>query len=74
MKSRHEDGLALDAAADEVVAEWRARSKYLPGFGHRFHTVDPRRDPLLAHGRAAVADGVVTGDLPARGRAVERAI
>ena len=22
--------------------------RYLPGFGHRFHPVDPRRDPLLA--------------------------
>ncbi|SEG87977.1 citrate synthase [Nonomuraea solani] len=49
-----------DAAA--TVRDWRARDKYLPGFGHRFHTRDPRRDPLLALVAAAVAEGVVAGD------------
>src|SRR4029453_7602555 len=44
---RGEDGgVPLDRATDEVVAEWRRRTPYLPGFGHRFHPVDPRRDPL----------------------------
>ena len=27
-------------------------TRYVPGFGHRFHPVDPRRDPLLVPGRA----------------------
>jgi citrate synthase len=49
------------AAAPEVVARWRARSAYLPGFGHRFHPRDPRRDPLLGLVRRAVDDGVVDG-------------
>ncbi|WP_246147889.1 citryl-CoA lyase [Nonomuraea turkmeniaca] len=51
------------ASGDAVatVARWRARDKYLPGFGHRFHTRDPRRDPLLALVDAAVAEGVVAG-------------
>ncbi|MET9559773.1 citryl-CoA lyase [Streptomyces tauricus] len=55
----------------EVVAEWRARSRYLPGFGHRFHPRDPRRDPLLALVDRAVADGLVTGAHLRAARAVE---
>src|SRR3954463_8352846 len=32
-------------SAADVIAEWRARGiRYLPGFGHRFHPRDPRRD------------------------------
>ena len=55
----------------EIVARWRVRSRYLPGFGHRFHPVDPRRDPLLALVDAAVSDGVVDGRYAAAARAVE---
>ena len=50
------------SAAAEVVAEWQARGvRYLPGFGHRFHTRDPRRDPLLGLVEQAVTDGIVPG-------------
>jgi citrate synthase len=56
----------------DVVARWRARSKYLPGFGHRFHTVDPRRDPLLGLVERAAADGVVGGAYLRAAREVER--
>ncbi|MEV7142068.1 citryl-CoA lyase [Streptomyces tauricus] len=55
----------------EVVAEWQARSRYLPGFGHRFHPRDPRRDPLLALVDRAVADGLVAGAHLRAARAVE---
>ncbi|EXG82290.1 citryl-CoA lyase [Cryptosporangium arvum] len=58
-----------DAAA--TVTRWRARDRYLPGFGHRFHPVDPRRDPLLALVDAAAADGVVSGQYATAARAVE---
>jgi citrate synthase len=51
----------LETAAAEVMAQWRTRSRYLPGFGHRFHPVDPRREPLLTLVEAAVADGTVPG-------------
>jgi citrate synthase len=65
-------GAGIDDAATEVVADWRARVTYLPGFGHRFHTVDPRRDPLLGMVRAAVAGGVVEGAYLRAAEAVER--
>jgi citrate synthase len=61
-------------AAREVLAEWRARSPYIPGFGHRFHPVDPRRDPLLSLVDAAVRDGVVAGRHLAAARAVEEVL
>ncbi len=38
---------SLDVAR-EVVAEYRALGKRLPGYGHRLHTVDPRTGRLLA--------------------------
>jgi citrate synthase len=44
-----------------VLARHRARDKYVPGFGHRFHSRDPRRDPLLGLVAEAVAAGVVAG-------------
>jgi citrate synthase len=47
--------------ASAVVARWRERSPYLPGFGHRFHPRDPRRDPLLALVRQAADEDVVAG-------------
>ncbi|WP_436534320.1 citryl-CoA lyase [Actinoplanes sp. HUAS TT8] len=58
--------------AAEVVAAWQARGiRYLPGFGHRFHTRDPRRDPLLALVDRAVTAGTVSGEFVAAARAVE---
>lgn len=60
--------------AETVVHAWRARSKYLPGFGHRFHTVDPRRDPLLGLVEQAVADGVVEGSYLRAAQAVEQVL
>jgi citrate synthase len=58
----------LDAAAAEVAGRYR----YVPGFGHRFHPVDPRSEPLLSLVEQAVADGVVAGRHLAAARAVER--
>jgi citrate synthase len=69
---RTADGEGADRAAASVVDEWRTGSRYVPGFGHRFHTVDPRRDPLLHMVETAVADGVVNGGYLGAARAVER--
>jgi citrate synthase len=65
--SLEDGGLALEEAARQVVA----RHRYCPGFGHRFHPVDPRRDPLLALVDRAVADNVVAGRHIQAARAVE---
>ena len=59
-------------AVPDVVARWRAeRGRYLPGFGHRFHPVDPRAPALMARVEAAVEDGAATGKFMAIARAVE---
>lgn len=62
-------------SVDTVLASWRARGvRYLPGFGHRIHPVDPRRDPLLSLVDDAVRDGVVGGEYLRAARALEEAL
>lgn len=56
-----QDPSDLRPAADRAVADYRAQRRYVPGFGHRFHPRDPRRDPLLTLVADAQADGAVTG-------------
>lgn len=46
-------------------------AKIVPGFGHRFHPIDPRVEPLFALVNKAVKDGDVSGRFAAIGRAVE---
>lgn len=48
--------------------------RYVPGFGHRFHPLDPRTPRLLSLVDAAAAAGAVDGRFAAIGRAVEDAI
>jgi citrate synthase len=62
------------AAAGEVVASYKARKAYVPGFGHRFHPRDPRRDPLIAAAQQAVADGTISGRYLELALAVETAL
>ncbi len=54
----HVSGCELGGAVQQVLDE----HDYVPGFGHRFHPRDPRRDPLLDLVEEAVADGVVPGE------------
>lgn len=61
-----------DAAAEECVTRFRRATPHVPGFGHRFHPVDPRRDPLVALVAAARDEGVVSGHHLQAGLAVER--
>jgi citrate synthase len=67
-------GSSITSATARVLAAWQARSRYIPGFGHRFHPVDPRRDPLLSLVDDAVAKGVVDGQYLRAARAVEAAL
>lgn len=59
---------AVRAGLDAFVA---AHGKVIPGFGHRFHPVDPRSAPLLALVDEAARRGAVSGRYAAIGRAVE---
>lgn len=67
-------GEDLGSATARLLAVWREKSRYIPGFGHRFHPVDPRRDPLLSMVADAARNGVVTGDYLRAARAVEAAL
>jgi len=62
--------------AVHVVLERRrdAGEKYVPGFGHRWHPLDPRTPRLLSLVDAASALGSVGGRFATIGRAVEDAI
>jgi citrate synthase len=62
------------AAAEEIDRQRAAGVTHLPGFGHRFHPVDPRAPRLLALVDAAQAQGVVSGRYGAIARALEEAI
>lgn len=68
------DGDDLDEAATDLVGDWRAGGRHLPGFGHRFHPVDPRRAPLLGLVERAESEGLVAGDHLRAGLALERAL
>ena len=65
---------ALRAAAERTVADFRAAGRYVPGFGHRFHPRDPRRDPLLDLVAAARAEGAVNGEYLDAALALETAL
>ena len=75
IRDAERDGAELTTATARALATWRAsRSRYIPGFGHRFHPLDPRRGPLLALVENAVRDGVVDGDFLRVALAVEAAL
>jgi len=62
---------AVDTALDEHIA---SVGKMVPGFGHRFHPVDPRVAPLLALVDEATKNGIVSGVYARIGRATEAAL
>jgi len=70
----HDSGSDLESATREVLAKWRSQSPYIPGFGHRFHAVDPRTAPLLSLVDDAARDGVVAGHHLAAARAIQAAL
>ena len=69
------EGGALDEAVERSLNEFiAAHGKIIPGFGHRFHPIDPRVAPLLAMVSNAAAAGHVGGRFATIGREVERAL
>jgi citrate synthase len=62
-----------EGVADAVEAEL-SRFEIVPGFGHRFHPVDPRTGKLLSLVDAARAKGAVLGRYAEIGRQVETAL
>ena len=68
---RVDGGASLEAATKAEIDNFTARSTYLPGFGHRFHPVDPRAPRLLDLVDAAAEEGSVSGRFAEIGRAVE---
>jgi len=70
--ARVDAGTDLPQAARAGLQAWRElHGKYVSGFGHRFHPVDPRAPRLLELVDQAAADGVVGGRFAAIARAVE---
>jgi citrate synthase len=68
------DGDLVTAATSVIERHRNAGEEIVPGFGHRFHPVDPRTAPLFALVAKAEAAGVVSGRYAAIGHAVEAAI
>jgi citrate synthase len=60
-----------DAVREEIGRFQDEHGKFIPGFGHRFHPVDPRGPRLLALVDAAAEAGTVSGRFAAIGRTVE---
>ncbi len=66
------EGGSLTAATEACIERSMATgSKYIPGFGHRFHPVDPRAPRLLELVDEAAAVGTVSGQFAAIGRQIE---
>jgi citrate synthase len=73
--ARIDAGSAESAAVEAALADFvEQRGKIIPGFGHRFHPIDPRAKPLLELVDRAAADGVVSGRYANIARAIEVAL
>ncbi|WP_347347718.1 citryl-CoA lyase [Nigerium sp.] len=69
-----EDGDLREAAATVVARRKAAGLKYFPGFGHRFHPLDPRAPRLLQLVREAAERGETSGRFAEIGAGIEDAL
>lgn len=73
--ARIDAGVAIeDATAAELEAFRAGGGKFVPGFGHRFHPLDPRAPRLLQLVDEAAAAGTVSGRYAAIARCVESTV
>ncbi len=73
--ARHVAGADEDSAAAEAIAAFREHGgEFIPGFGHRFHPIDPRAVRLSELVREAMRAGTVSGRYLSAGEAVQRAL
>ncbi|MEO0916501.1 MAG: citryl-CoA lyase, partial [Pseudomonadota bacterium] len=63
-----------DGAATELDRFFAAGESFVPGFGHRFHPIDPRAPRLMELVDSAVTDGTVAGRHLAAARGIEAAL
>ncbi|MGG1949230.1 citryl-CoA lyase [Trinickia sp. NRRL B-1857] len=72
IEAAHTSEATLEQAVEHSVDAFvDAHGKYLPGFGHRFHPVDPRAGRLLAMVDEAAEAGIVPGRYVAIARQIE---
>ena len=68
-------GESMESATARVLNEFVAvHGKYIPGYGHRFHPVDPRAPRLMELVKAAVDEGIVSGQFRRIGLCVEKSL
>jgi citrate synthase len=73
--ARHVAGADEEVAAAEAIAAYRERSgEFIPGYGHRFHPVDPRAVRLSQLVRESRETGAVSGRYLEAGEAVQRVL
>jgi len=74
--ARHVGGTDEDVAAAEAIAAYCEHSgeEFIPGYGHRFHPIDPRAVRISELLREAVKAGVISGRYLLAGEAVQRAL
>lgn len=68
------DEPSQDEIEQALGAQQKKLGSYLPGFGHRFHPVDPRAPRLMALVDEAVAGGVVGGRFAKIAKVIEIAL
>jgi citrate synthase len=67
-------GVILEAAVTECITKVREFDRFVPGFGHRFHPIDPRVAPLLDLVRESALTPEVDGRFVDIALAVESAL
>jgi citrate synthase len=72
--AQSQDTTLAQAVEQQLDAFMATRGKYLPGFGHRFHPVDPRAGRLLGMVDEAASAGIVSGRYASIARAIEASL